>query len=126
MWRWVVLAFVGSLCAMLWAFTRIPMAGALHGWASTTCVRFEMTPTDWPCQVTMGRSFALYVAASALVSLAVLVPAVVLALQGRRLLAFVPMLAPLAITVLGHVTTWVWSGHWVALERTTTPQLFLG
>jgi hypothetical protein len=124
--RWVVLAFVCSLCATLWAFTRFPIAGALHGWASQHCVRFEMAPADWPCQVTMGRSLAIYLTASALVSLAALLPAVVLAHQGRRILAFVPMVAPLSVTFLAHAATWAWSWHWVPLERTSTPQLLLG
>jgi hypothetical protein len=124
--RWVVLAFTFALSATLWAFTRIPMAGSMHAWSSQQCVRLEMQPRDWPCQITLGRTLGVYLAASALVSLAALVPAVVLALRGRRLLAFVPMLAPLAITFLAHVSSWAWSAFWVPFERTSTPQLFLG
>ncbi|HWL90152.1 MAG TPA: hypothetical protein VNP90_02200, partial [Actinomycetota bacterium] len=126
LWRWVVLAFVFALSATLWAFTRIPMAGSMHAWSSQRCVTSEMQPQDWPCQVTLGRTLSVYLAASALVSIAALVPAVVLALRGRRLLAFVPMLAPLAITALAHVSSWAWSEFWVPFERTSTPQLFLG
>src|SRR5688572_31767148 len=98
--RWVVLGFVFALSTTLWAFIRIPLAGSMHAWSSQQCVRLEMQPRDWPCQVTLGRTLGVYLAASALVSLAVLVPAIVLALRGRRLLAFVPMLAPLAMTSL--------------------------
>ena len=125
-WRWVVLAFVFALSATLWAFTRIPMAGSMHAWSSQQCVRLEMLPRDVPCQVTLGRTLGVYLAASALVSLAALVPAVVLALRGRRLLAFVPMLAPLAITFLAHLSSWAWSSFWAPFEHTSTPQLFLG
>jgi hypothetical protein len=125
-WRFVVLAFVFALSATLWAFTRIPMAGSMHAWSSQQCVRLEMSPRDLPCQVTLGRTLSVYLAASALVSLAALVPAVVLALRGRRLLAFVPMLAPLAITFLAHVSSWAWSSYWAPFEQTSTPQLFLG
>lgn len=125
-WRWVVLAFVCALSATLWAFTRIPMAGSMHAWSAQQCVRLEMLPRDVPCQVTFGRTLGVYLAASALVSLAALVPAVVLALRGRRLLAFVPMLAPLAITFLAHLSSWAWSSFWAPFEHTSTPQLFLG
>jgi hypothetical protein len=124
--RWVVLGFVCALSATLWAFTRIPMAGSMHAWNSQQCVRLEMRPTDWLCQISLGETLGAYLAASALVSLAALVPAVVLALRGRRLLAFVPMLAPLAITFLAHVSSWAWSAFWVPFEHTSTPQLFLG
>jgi hypothetical protein len=124
--RWVVLGFVFALSATLWAFTRIPMAGSMHAWSSQQCVRLEMLPRDVPCQVTLGRTLGVYLAASALVSLAALVPAVVLALRGRRLLAFVPMLAPLAITFLAHLSSWAWSSFWTPFEHTSTPQLFLG
>lgn len=126
MWRWVVLAFVFALSATLWAFTRIPMAGSMHAWSSQQCVRLEMLPRDAPCQVTLGRTLGVYLAASALVSLAALLPAVVLALRGRRLLAFVPMLAPLSITFLAHLSSWAWSSFWAPFEHTSTPQLFLG
>jgi hypothetical protein len=125
-WRWVVLGFVFALSATLWAFTRIPMAGSMHAWSSQQCVRLEMSPRDVTCQLTLGRTLGVYLAASALVSLAALVPAVVLALRGRRLLAFVPMLAPLAISFLAHLGSWVWSSVWTPLEHTSTPQLFLG
>ncbi len=125
-WRWVVLAFVFALSATLWAFTRIPMAGSMHAWSSQQCVRLEMSPQDLPCQVTLGRTLGVYLASSALVSLAALVPAVVLALRGRRVLAFVPMLAPLAITFLAHLSSWAWSSYWAPFEHTSTPQLFLG
>lgn len=124
--RWIVLVFTFALSATLWAFTRIPMAGSMHAWSSQQCVRLEMQPRDWPCQVSLGRTLGVYLAASALVSLAAMVPTVVLALRGRRLLAFVPMLAPLAITVLAHVSSWAWTRFWVPLEHTSTPQLFLG
>lgn len=125
-WRWVVLAFVFALSATLWAFIRIPMAGSMHAWSSQQCIRLEMQPRDWPCQVTLGRTLGVYLAASALVSLAVLVPAIVLALRGRRLLAFVPMLAPLAITFLVDVGSWAWSAVWVPFEHASPPLLFLG
>ena len=124
--RWIVLVFTFVLSATLWAFTRIPMAGSMHAWSSQQCVRLEMQPRDWPCQITLGRTVGVYLAASALVSLAVLVPAVVLALKGRRLLAFAPMLAPLAITFLVQIGSGAWSAIWVPLEHTSTPQLFLG
>ncbi len=125
-WRWVVLGFVFALSATLWAFTRIPMAGSMHAWSAQQCVRLEMLPRDAPCQVTLGRTLGVYLAASALVSLAALVPAGVLALRGRRLLAFVPMLAPFAITFLAHLSSWAWSSFWAPFEHTSTPQLFLG
>ena len=125
-WRWIVLGFVFALSATLWAFTRIPMAGSMHAWSAQQCVRLEMLPRDVPCQVTLGRTLGVYLAASGLVSLAALVPAVVLALRGRRLLAFVPMLAPLAITFLAQLSSWAWSSFWAPFEHTSTPQLFLG
>ncbi len=125
-WRWIVLGFVFALSATLWAFTRIPTAGSMHAWSAQQCARLEMLPRDLPCQVTLGRTLGVYLAASALVSLAALVPAVVLALRGRRLLAFVPMLAPLAITFLAHLSSWAWTSFWAPFEHTSTPQLFLG
>jgi hypothetical protein len=90
------------------------------------CTILEMRPSDWPCSVPAGRTIALYLLASALVSLAVLVPAIVLARAGRRLLAFAPLVAPAAVVLLSDLASWAWSGIWVTPGRSSESAIFLG
>jgi hypothetical protein len=85
-----------------------------------------MRASDPPCRLGYGRTVAVYLSASALVSLAVLIPSIVLAVRGRRVLAFVPMVAPAAVVLLDAVATWVWSGVWVPTGRTAVSPVFLG
>jgi hypothetical protein len=93
---------------------------------ATRCAMLQMRPTDWPCGLGEGRVVGVYLLASLFVSLAVVVPSIVLAMRGRRVLAFVPMLVPAAIVLLDGLATLVWSGVWVHVEHTSVSPIFLG
>jgi hypothetical protein len=117
-------ACLGSLAC--WALIRIPTGRGIHGAMAMQCARLEMLSTDWPCRLGEGRVVAVYLLASLFVSLAVVVPSVLLAMRGRRVLAFVPMMIPAAIVLLDGLATLVWSGVWVHVEHTSVSPIFLG
>jgi hypothetical protein len=121
-------AFAAACIASLagWTAIRIPTARAIHGAITGQCARLEMEPSDWICGAPLRSVLVRYLLASVAVSLAVVVPVFVLAMRGRRVLAFVPMLAPVAVILLGELGAWVWSGIWTSTSGPSMSPTFLG
>jgi hypothetical protein len=104
-WVWVGLASFGA--AYVYAAMRVASGWTLYGSITAPCSFLALT-TDHACTPLGANAVAgRYVLASVLVGLSLAVPGVVLAMAGRRLVAFVPLAAATVATVALAPVAWI-------------------
>jgi hypothetical protein len=95
---------VASVGTYLWL--RVDLGRTIQLSFANICANVQMKPQDWVCRVSLGRSIALYLAASFLVWLGLAIPCAVLSSTGRRITAFAPLAVMGALPLAWAVRAW--------------------